>query len=128
MSHGSGHDDDQVGYAKIEDGLVTTVLVVTQEDSDEHGAAFLTDVLGLDGYWVQVCGNMEPIHHNFASPGDIWDEDAQAFYGEQPMPSFVLDDDFKWVNPVPYPHDDPATEPFYAWDEATTSWVLPAED
>jgi hypothetical protein len=112
-----------VGYAKIEDGRVVTVLVVTQEDSDEHGAAFLTDILGLDGYWVQVCDNMEPIHYNFASAGNIWDEAAQAFYSEQPFPSFVMDDDFKWVNPVPYPADDPATEPFYSWDEDTTSWV-----
>jgi len=124
MSDGSGHAEGQTGYAKIEDGRVTGVLVVTQEDSDEHGAAFLTDILGLDGYWVQVCDNMEPIHHNFANAGDIWDEAAQAFYAEQPLPSFVMNDDFKWVNPVPYPTDDPTTEPFYSWDEVTTSWIL----
>lgn len=126
MSHHSGHDHDQTGYARIVDGVVVDVTVVSQADSDEHGAAFVTDIMGLDGYWVQVCDNMEPIHHNFACIGDLWDEDAQAFHLPPPdgISSWSLDENFQWQPPVPYPGDLTAPGPLeYRWDEDLGDWV-----
>jgi len=122
MSHGSGHADGQVAYAKIVDGVVVEVSVVSQADSAEYGAAFMADIVGAGGYWVLVDDDTGPIHHHFANIGDTWDEDAQAFYSPQPFPSWSLDDDFHWQAPEAYP-GTLWEEPFYTWDEDTTSWV-----
>ena len=57
--------------------------------------------------------------------GYSWDEDTLAWV--QPgsfHPSWVWVEDYGWKAPIPYPGDPGGNRPAYAWDEATTSWVL----
>ena len=42
-----------------------------------------------------------------------------VFITPQPYPSWVLDDNYDWVAPVPYPNDGKC----YEWDESIINWV-----
>ena len=113
-------------FAKVEDGIVTQVLVVEQDFIDNH----------MDGEWVQTSYNTRggkhyapdsneedsgtPLRKNYAGIGYIYDSVKDAFYQPQPYPSWTLDEDTcQWEAPVAYPDDDKR----YRWDEDTTAWV-----
>ena len=70
-----------------------------------------------EGYRVPDGGI--PVRYNYASIGDTYDADNDAFYTPQPYPSWALDAGFTWQPPTPLPDDG---NPYF-WDEATTSWV-----
>lgn len=115
-------------FAKVEDGIVTQVIVADQEfiDSGAVGTG-----------WVQTSYNTRGgVHHgpdgnpdggvalrkNYAIVGGIYDAQRDAFYAPQPYPSWVLDDETcYWNAPVPLPPDSDVV--YYKWDEATQSWI-----
>jgi hypothetical protein len=77
-------------FAKIENGIVTNVVVV--DDAHElYGEKFLND-LGLDGKWVQTSYN-ENFGGKYAAIGDSYDAKKNEF-----------------VSPPP-PKREPVTEP-----------------
>ena len=112
-------------FAKIVDGLVEHVIVADQ-----------SHVETLDGTWIQTSyntrGNIhyaqngEPdggaaLRKNFANIGGIYDVERDAFYEQQPYPSFVFNaETCLWNPPVAHPDDDGK---IYRWNEETTSWV-----
>ena len=109
-------------YAKVEDGIVTQVIVADGPDWCEKN---------LGGEWVQTSyityggvhsGGKFPIHKNYAGIGYLFD--GVGFYAPQPYPSWTKNlDTYLWEAPVAMPTDDKQ----YTWDEATTSWVeIPA--
>ena len=113
-------------FAKIENGVVTQVIVVANKDTadasgveKEHiGAAFCERLLG--GEWKQTSynGNMRK---NYAGIGYTYNAGIDAFVPPKPFASWVLDNDTaQWNAPVAMPTDGQ----MYTWDEATTSWVL----
>ena len=63
-------------FAKIEDGLVTNVVVVDNEHEID-GQAYLNS-LGLEGTWVQTSYNGN-IRGKFAGIGDTYDSVADVF-------------------------------------------------
>lgn len=63
-------------FAKIEDGIVTDVVVVGNEH-EVDGEAYLNS-LGLDGTWVQTSYNGN-IRGKFAGIGDSYDSVADVF-------------------------------------------------
>lgn len=87
-------------YAKIEDGIVTTVIVASEEF-----------VATLDGVWVQTSYNTyggqhpegRPLRMNYAGIGYTYDPARDAFIPPQPAPDWTF-------------------------DEATCLWVRPAEE
>ena len=112
-------------FAKVEDGIVIQVIVAEQDFIDNH----------TDGTWVQTSYNTKggkhydpdtgeedsgtPLRKNYAGVGYTYDSTRDAFYGEQPYPSWTLNDDTcQWESPVAYPTDGK----LYTWDEDTTSW------
>ena len=116
-------------FAKVEDGVVTQVLVVEQEFID-------TGALGDASQWVQTSYNTRggkhydpntgeedsgtPLRKNYAGKGYTYDSVKDAFYAPQPYPSWTLNDTTcLWEAPVAYPTDDKP----YTWDEDTTAWV-----
>ena len=113
-------------YAKVDDGIVTCVLVVPDEHEDE-GEAYLNG-LALDGRWIQTSyntlGNVHkqggvPLRKNYAGVGYSYDEKLDAFIAPRPYPSWILDEDSGiWEPPVPMPADG-----FFLWDESTAGWV-----
>jgi hypothetical protein len=111
-------------FAKIENGIVTQVIVVGNEDTasadgtekEYIGAAFCERLFGGD--WKQTSYNGN-IRKNYAGVGFTYDESRNAFIPPQPFPSWTLNEDTcLWNPPTPMP-----TEGMHTWDEATTSWV-----
>jgi hypothetical protein len=105
-------------YAKVEDGVVTQVIVADGPDWCEQN---------LGGEWVQTSYNTTggvhssgkfPIHKNYAGIGFTFD--GIGFAAPKPYPSWTLNTtSYLWEAPVAMPTDDKR----YTWDEATTSWV-----
>lgn len=103
-------------FAKVEDGLVTQVIVA---DSQQWCEA------NLGGTWVQTSYNTignqhpegRPLRKNYAGIG--YHYDGVGFYAPQPFPSWIKDaETYLWDAPVPRP-----TEGFWKWDEDSLSWV-----
>jgi hypothetical protein len=106
-------------FAKVENGVVTQVIVAEQDVIDS----------GLFGTgWVQTSYNTHggqhpegrPLRKNYAGVGYTYDESRDAFIPPKPFASWRLDENTcLWQAPVAYPLDGTS----YVWDEATTSWV-----
>jgi hypothetical protein len=112
-------------FAKVEDGIVTEVLVIEQDVID-------TGAFGDPALWVQTSYNTHggqhpegrPLRKNYAGTGYTYDAARDAFYAPQPYPSWTLNDETcLWEPPVAYPDDGK----LYVWDEATQAWTLPPE-
>ena len=112
-------------FAKVEDGIVTSVIVAEQDFVDTQ-----------EGNWIQTSFNTRggkhyapnsktedegtPLRKNYAGVGFIYDSTRDAFYIPQPYPSWTFNEDScKWIYPVAYPEDGKS----YDWDEDTTNWV-----
>jgi hypothetical protein len=111
-------------FAKIENGVVTQVIVVDNKDcadasgvEKEHiGAAFCERLFG--GTWKQTSYNGN-IRKNYAGIGFTYNPDIDAFVPPKPFSSWILNTDLaQWEAPVAMPDDG-----MYSWDEATTSWI-----
>jgi hypothetical protein len=108
-------------FSKVEDGIVTEVLVIEQDVID-------TGLFGDPALWVQTSYNThggqhpdgKPLRKNYAGIGFTYDAERDAFYAPQPFASWTLNEDTcLWNAPTPYPDDGKP----YAWDEATLAWV-----
>jgi len=106
-------------YAKVEDGIVTNVIVADSKEWCETN---------LGGTWVQTSYNThggvnsreggEAIHKNYAGLGYTFD--GIGFAAPQPYPSWTKNEEtYLWEAPTAMPVDDK----IYRWDEDTTSWV-----
>ena len=99
-------------YAKVKNGIVEKVIVAEAEFFD-------TFVDESPGEWIQT-SYTGSIKKNYASIGDIYDKTRDAFYTQQPYPSWTLvEATCQWTAPVAYPDDGK----HYGWDEDTTNWV-----
>jgi hypothetical protein len=106
-------------FAKVENGIVTQVIVAEQDVIDS----------GLFGTgWVQTSYNTHggqhpegrPLRKNYAGVGYTYDTGRDAFIAPQPFASWTLNETTcQWDAPIPVPTDNK----WYTWDEATTSWV-----
>lgn len=108
-------------FAKVEDGIVTEVLVIEQDVID-------TGLFGDPALWVQTSYNTHggqhpegrPLRKNYAGIGFTYDAERDAFYAPQPFPSWVLDEDTCfWTAPILYPTDGKS----YTWNEDEMAWV-----
>jgi hypothetical protein len=111
-------------FAKLENNVVTQVIVVSNQDildekgqeSEDVGIAFCSNLLG--GTWLQTSYNGK-IRKNYAGIGYTYDEALDAFIPAKPFASWVLDDTTcQWKAPVAMPTDDKR----YTWNEETKSW------
>lgn len=117
-------------FAKVENGLVTQVVVAEQDFID-----FIDK--GVVGHkWIQTSYNTRGnVHYNqdgqpsggvalrgnYAGVGYTYDEVNDVFYVPQPFPSWTLNTDtWLWESPIPMPTDGK----MYSWDEETTSWKV----
>ncbi len=106
-------------FAKVENGVVTQVIVVEQDVIDS----------GLFGTgWLQTSYNTHggqhpegrPLRKNYAGVGYTYDATRDAFISPKPYASWVLNEDTcLWDAPTAMPDDGK----MYRWDEDTTSWV-----
>lgn len=106
-------------FAKVENGIVTQVIVAEQDVIDS----------GLFGSgWVQTSYNTHggqhpngtPLRKNYAGIGYTYDANRDAFIPPKPYESWVLNEaTCLWNAPIQYPQDGKQ----YVWDEQTLSWV-----
>lgn len=116
-------------FAEIDaSGNVLRVIVVHNnelldengQESEAKGIAFCQGLFG--GNWVQTSYNAN-FRKNYAGERYTYDAQRDAFIPPQPYLSWVLNETTcQWDAPTPHPNDGK----MYAWDEATTSWVLVA--
>jgi hypothetical protein len=119
-------------FAKVQDGIVTKVIVAEPEFFD----TFVDD---SPGQWIQTSYNTrggvhyqpdtnEPsadqskaLRKNYAGIGFTYDATRDAFIPPQPFASWTLNETTcLWEAPVPMPDDGQ----MYTWDEETTNWVV----
>jgi hypothetical protein len=112
-------------YAKVENGIVTQVIVADGPDWCEKN---------LGGEWVQTSyntlggvhsGGKFPIHKNYAGIGYTFD--GIGFAPPQPFESWTHNKEtYLWEAPTPKPTDGK----FYSWNEEELAWeevILPTE-
>lgn len=119
-------------YAKIEQGIVTKVIVAEADFFD----TFIDDSAGS---WIQTSYNTRGgVHYqpnsntpsenqslalrkNFAGIGYSYDQTKDAFIPPKPFDSWILNEDTcLWEAPVAYPDDGQN----YEWNESTKQWDL----
>ena len=108
-------------YAKVEEGIVTQVIVAEAEFFD-------TFVDSSPGEWIQTSYNTSdgvhsnggtPLRKNYAGIGYTYDSTRDAFIPARPYPSWLLNESTcNWNAPVAMPDDDKA----YAWNETDQTW------
>lgn len=119
-------------FAKVQDGVVTQVIVAEPEFFD-------TFVDTTPGEWLQTSYNTrggvhygqdgEPdggaaLRKNYAGIGFTYDNTRDAFIPPQPYASWTLNEDScLWECPVAYPTDGQ----MYEWNEDAQSWDVVAE-
>lgn len=107
-------------YAIVENGIVTNVLVITQDviDAGGHGdpAKFVQCSYNTHG-GVHSDGGT-PVRKNYPGKGFLYD--GVGFYAPQPYPSWTKDaDTYLWSAPTPMPTDGKR----YQWDEPSLTWT-----
>ena len=102
-------------FAKVENGIVTQVIVAEQDVID-------SGLFGEPSSWVQTSYNtLGGVHLLGGTPlRKNYDKNRDAFISPKPYNSWTLNEETcLWDAPVPKPTDGQA----YYWDEATTSWL-----
>lgn len=104
-------------FAKVENGIVTQVLVVP-DNAEDRGQDYLANDLGLGGTWIQTSYNSR-IRKNYAGIGFTYDQGKDAFIAPKPYASWTLDEaTCQWKAPVAYPTDNL----MYIWNEENRDW------
>lgn len=108
-------------YAKVENGIVTQVIVADQEFID-------SGALGDPSTWLQTSYNTfggvhrsggTPLRKNYAGVGYSYMPDIDAFVPPKPFPSWVLNSETGlWDAPVPRPENNL----YVIWDEDIRNW------
>jgi hypothetical protein len=108
-------------FAKVENGIVTQVLVSESE-------TFVMPVDSNNDEWLETCcytrGGVHseggiPLRMNFAGVRFIYDRKKDAFIPPQPYPSWILNENTcLWDSPTTYPTDGK----YYEWNESAQSW------
>ena len=117
-------------FARIEDGIVTQVIAVNNEDAptEEEGVKFLTALYGEGIIWKQTSyassANFHPgfgdtTRKNYAGIGYTYDEERNAFIAPQPYPSWVLNElKGMYFPPIPEPDNNFV----HKWNEDLGQW------
>lgn len=104
-------------FAKIENGIVTQVVVV--DNAHEANGQEYLNALGLDGTWVQTSYNAN-FGKKFAAIGDTYVSSTGNFKPAQPFASWTFSNtEWTWKAPKPMPTDGKP----YNWDETLGDWV-----
>jgi len=119
-------------FAKVENGIVTEVIVASQDFIN-------TGLLGDPSFWIQTSYNTRggvhygpdgqpdggtPLRKNFASVGGLYDPINDAFYTQKRFQSWILNEDtFFWEPPVAKPNDGGV----YVWNEEQQNWNVSEE-
>lgn len=97
-------------YAKVENGIVTQVIVAEQDFID-------SGAVGDPSMWIQTSYNGN-IRKNYAAIGYEYNAEIDAFIPPKPYNSWVLDADLgAWKAPKDKP------DGYFIWNEEQNNWV-----
>ena len=114
-------------FAKVENGIVTQVIVADQNviDSGLFGDPsiwFQTDYYTYGGVHYGVDGKPDggaQFRMNYAGIHFAYDAALDAFIPPKPYPSWLLNTtSCLWIAPIPYQNDGK----YYVWNETTQMW------
>lgn len=108
-------------FAKVENGIVTNVLVVEQDvlDTGLFGTGWVQTSYNTQGNVHRLGGT--PLRKNYAGIGYSYDTVRDAFILPKPFPSWnLIEETCLWEPPMPMPVVEGKV---YTWDEITTSWI-----
>lgn len=106
-------------FAEIDSNNVVLRVLVIADEHEHRGQEFLANDCNLGGTWIQTSYNNNT-RKKFASTGDFYNAQIDAFIPPQVYPSWTFDNtDWDWKAPAPYPTDGKA----HKWDESTLSWI-----
>jgi hypothetical protein len=111
-------------FAKIENGIVTQVIVAEQDFIDTQAGTWIKTSYNTRGnvHYDPITGQPDggiALRGNYAGVGFVYDAINDVFYPAQPYSSWSLSSNWEWVAPVPMPLDGKG----YSWDENTKSWT-----
>jgi len=121
-------------FARVKNGIVTSVIVIEQATLDAKGGWHCTETgeFADSSEWIQTSYNTHagvhtgggtPLRKNFAGVGYIYDEVRDAFIPPQPFPSWTLNENTcQYEPPIPMPEVDLNTHTVN-WDEELGDWV-----
>tara|TARA_Y100000593_G_scaffold89266_1_gene173164 strand:+ start:233 stop:589 length:357 start_codon:yes stop_codon:yes gene_type:complete len=110
-------------FAKIESGIVTTVIVADQAFIDTQSGTWVQTSYNTYG-GVHYGSDGRPdggtaLRKNYAGIGYTYDSSADAFHAPRPFASWALNTDtYQWEPPTARPNDSNR----YTWNEGTRSW------
>lgn len=106
-------------FAKVENGIVTEVIVAEQDviDSGLFGSGWVQTSYNTHG-GVHINGGT-PLRKNYAGIGFTYDQTRDAFIPSQPYASWTLNETTcQWDAPTAMPTDGK----MYSWNEGSLTW------
>ena len=113
-------------FAKVENGIVTNIIVAEQEFVDKISGEWIQTSYNTRGGIHYAPNSHDPdggvaIRKNWAGVGYTYDENRDAFIPPKFYESWALDEQTcLWKSPIPYPDDGNN----YLWNEETLAWDL----
>ena len=99
-------------YAKVENGVVTNVIVAEQDFID-------SGAVGDPASWIQTSYNGN-IRKRFAGIGYLYLSNLDIFVPPKPFPSWILNEEAgSWDPPVPQPNEGK-----WIWNESAQDWIV----
>ena len=105
-------------FAELDsNNVVLRILSVSDSDAptENAGISFLQNMFG--GIWIETFVDGYT-RKQLASVGGKYNQEHDVFIIPQPYSDWVLNSDFDWVPPIPYPSDGKN----YHWDDAANGW------
>jgi hypothetical protein len=106
-------------FAEINSNSIVLRVIVIDNAQEHRGQEYLSQDLGFGGTWIQTSYNAN-FRNKYAAIGDVYDDERDVFYMQQPFPSWTQGEDYIWYSPSPEPEDGN----IYDWDEDAQHWVL----
>ena len=112
------------------DNIVLRVIVISNDDVTDlstESEKYVANLVG-SGTWKQTSYS-HSFRSKYASIGDTYDANKNAFISPQPYASWTLNSDNLWQAPISIPSDHSPPEKVYVWDESayqadnSTGWV-----
>lgn len=104
-------------FAEIDENNMVLRVLVVPDEQEHRGHDYLANDMGLGGKWLQ-CSYNNKIRRRYPGPGHTYDPVNDVFLEQKPFNSWILNENFDWIPPVPYPDDGNN----YLWNEDTLSW------
>jgi hypothetical protein len=108
-------------YAYLDDNNIVVAVTVGKDETELIDGLHPEIYYALGtSYTVKRTSYNGRIRKQYCGIGYSYNAEADVFIAPQPFSSWILDDNFDWQAPVPYPTDGAR----YVWDEEMKVWAI----